>query len=69
MGKKYLLIAESDPDLRQQLASELADMTQMIVVQSSDGIQAFQKARNQKFDVILSEYKLAKISDKQIIDA
>lgn len=69
MAKKYLLIAEGDEEMRQQMVNELGDMTQMIIVQSSDGVQAFQKARNQKFDVILTEFKLNKISEKQIIEA
>jgi chemotaxis protein CheX len=69
MAKKYLLIAEGDEEIRQQMVNELGDMTQMIIVQSSDGVQAFQKARNQKFDVILTEFKLNKITEKQIIEA
>ena len=69
MAKKYLLIAEGDEELRQQLVAELGELTKMIVVQAADGIQAFQKARNQKFDVILSSYKLNKLSEKQVIAA
>lgn len=69
MAKKYLLIAEGDEELRQQMINELADLTQMIVVHSADGIQAFQKARNQRFDVILTEFKMGKITEKQLIDA
>lgn len=69
MAKKYLLIADGDEELRQQLVNELTDITQMIALGSADGIQAFQKTRNQRFDVILTEYKLNKITGKQIIDA
>jgi chemotaxis protein CheX len=69
MGRRYLLIVEDEEELRLQLASELEDLTQMIVVQAGDGVQAFQKTRNQKFDVILTDFNLPKLSGKQLIDA
>ncbi|MBT4792848.1 MAG: response regulator [Halobacteriovoraceae bacterium] len=69
MARKFLLIAEADEEMRQQLTTELEDLTQMIVVAAGDGIQAFQKTRNQKFDVILTDFKLAKITELQLITA
>ena len=30
MSKKYLLIVENDDEMRQQLVTELTDMTQMV---------------------------------------
>lgn len=69
MAKKYLLIADGDEELRQKLVAELSDLTQMIIVQAADGVQAFQKARNQKFDVILTSYNLAKLDGKQCLEA
>jgi chemotaxis protein CheX len=69
MARKYLLIVEDEEELRLQLVNELEDLTQMIVVQASDGVQAFQKTRNQKFDVILTDFKMPKLSGKQLIDA
>ena len=69
MSKKCLLIAEGDEELRQEMIKELGDMTGMIIVEASDGVQAFQKTRNQKFDVILSEFELKKITQEQLINS
>lgn len=67
--KKTLLIVEPDEEIRTQLASELADLTQMLVIQARDGIQAYQKARNQAFNVILTEYNTPKLNGAELIAA
>jgi chemotaxis protein CheX len=69
MSKKHLLIVEADDELRQLLATELADLTQMVIVQARDGVQAYQKARNQKFDVVITDFELPKISGAEFIAA
>jgi len=69
LNKKYLLIVEAEDELREQLVKELTDLTQMIVVSASDGVQAYQKSRNQKFAVVLTDFKLPKISGDQLIAA
>lgn len=69
MSKKFLLIVEPENELRQMLATELLDLTQMVIVQAADGVMAYQKARNQKFDVVLTDFKLAKISGAEFIAA
>ncbi len=69
MARKYLLLVEDESELRAQLAQELEDLTQMVIVQAGDGVEAFQKTRNQKFDVILTDFKLPKISGAQLIEA
>ncbi len=46
MSRKTLLIIEPDEELRQVLARELSDLTQMLVIQAQDGTMAYQKARN-----------------------
>ncbi len=69
MARKYLLIVEQDEELRQQLVSELEDLTQMIIVSASDGVQAYQKTRNQKFDVIVTDFTVPKLAGTQLINA
>lgn len=69
MSKKYLLVVDKDDEIRQQLAAELVDLTQMVVIQAADGVQAYQKARNQKFDVVITELDLPKIGGDQLIAA
>ncbi len=69
MSRKYLLIVEPDEELRIHLVNELEDLTQMIVIPAADGVQAYQKTRNQKFDVVLAEFNVPKISGLQLINA
>jgi chemotaxis protein CheX len=69
MSKKFLLLVEGDDELRQILANELSDLTQMVVVQAGDGVQAYQKARNQNFDIVLTDFKLAKLTGSEFIAA
>ncbi len=69
MTRKYLLIVEEKDDIRQLMAEELEELTQMVIVEAADGVQAFQKSINQKFDVILTEFKIPKISGPQLVEA
>jgi chemotaxis protein CheX len=65
--KKTLLIVEPDDDIRSKLAQELSDLTQMLVIQARDGLQAYQKTRNQPFDVILTEFNTSKLGGPELI--
>jgi chemotaxis protein CheX len=67
--KQTLLIIEPDEDVRQQLAVELSDLTQMLVIQARDGLQAYQKTRNQAFNIILTEFNTSKLSGTELIAA
>ncbi len=69
MPKKYLLIVDNDDEVRQQLVNELTNLTQMIVVSASDGVQAYQKTKNQSFDVVITDFNLPKISGVQLVAA
>jgi chemotaxis protein CheX len=69
MTKKTLLLAENDADMMQSTYSELKDNVNMSIIQATDGIQAFQKTRNQTFDVILTNWILPKISGRELIDS
>lgn len=60
---------ENDEEIREKLIEELESSTQMVVVPAADGVQAYQKTRNQKFDVILTEFFAPKLSEQQLIAA
>lgn len=67
--RKTLLIVEADDEIRQTVASELADLTQMIVIQAKDGVQAYQKGRNQSFDLVLTDFDIPRMKGDQLIAA
>jgi len=66
---KTLLIVEPDADIRTQLAVELREKLSMIIIQAADGLQAYQKARNQTFDVIITEFTTSKLDGAELIAA
>lgn len=67
--RKTLLIVEPEDEARQKLATELSDLTQMIVIQARDGVQAYQKARNQAFDLIMTDFDIPKLKGDQLVAA
>lgn len=69
MSRKTLLIVEPDDETRQALATELSDLTQMLVIQARDGVMAYQKARNQAFDLIMTDFDIPKLKGDQLIAA
>jgi len=68
MSKKFLLIIESEPNLREELSRKMDDGTNMVVVTAKDGVEAFQKTRNQKFHVIFTDYNVPKISSTELLE-
>lgn len=69
MSKKYILVVEDDDDLRPNLTQELSELTEFTVIEAKDGVQAYQKARNQKFEVILAEFEIKKLDGGQLVAA
>lgn len=69
MTQKNLLIIESDPQTRQRLETELNDFLQMNIIVATDGVQAYQKTKNQKFTAVLCEPNMVKIFGRQLLDA
>ena len=65
--KKTLLIIEPDEEKRAQLARELSELTQMLVIQAKDGVQAYQKMRNQSFDAVITELNTPKMTAPELI--
>lgn len=69
MSRKTLMIVDSDEKARATLAQELSDLTQMLVIQAIDGVMAYQKARNQAFDLILTGQDVPKLKGDQLVAA
>jgi chemotaxis protein CheX len=67
--KKNVLLIEDEEELLDTMAMELRDMTQMLIIKAKDGVQAYQKTRNQKFDVIITDWKMPKLMGRQLIDS
>lgn len=66
--KKTILLIHDDAQTLNDLASELSDLTQMISVRATDGVQACQKARNQKFDIIITKWIMPKVFGAELIN-
>ena len=56
-----ILLVVDDDTLRDTMAEELEKFTTMKIVKAKDGVQAYQKTRNQDFAAIVSEYNVKKL--------
>lgn len=62
-----ILLVVDDDSLRDTIAEELEKFTTMKVVKAKDGVQAYQKTRNQDFAAIVSEYNVKKLNGAQLL--
>lgn len=69
MNSSYILIAENDDDLRKTLSEELEKLTGLHPMEAKDGVQAYQKTRNQDFCAIVSDFDLKKLNGVQLVIA
>ncbi len=69
MEIKSILLVEDDPDLRSIMQSELEDLLGVRVVVAEDGAVAYRKARNQNFSLIVTDFKMPKVTGGQLISA
>ena len=61
------MIVIEDDILRENLSEELSKLTNLEPLLAKDGVEAYQKTRNQDFCVVLSEFNLKKLSGAQLI--
>lgn len=69
MTRKTILIVSDDDSSRSKMAQDLTDSTQMLYIQARDGVTAYQKARNQAFDLIICGQDIPKLKGDQLIAA
>jgi chemotaxis protein CheX len=69
MTRKTILIVSDDDSSRSKMAQDLTDSTQMLYIQARDGVTAYQKARNQAFDLIICGQEIPKLKGDQLIAA
>lgn len=65
--RKTLLVIEPNEDTRANFYQDIGEKTQMNVIFAQDGVMAYQKSRNQNFDVIVTEWVVPKIKELQLI--
>lgn len=62
-----ILLVVDDDSLRDTIAEELEKFTTMKILKAKDGVQAYQKTRNQDFAAIVSEYNVKKLNGAQLL--
>lgn len=60
---------EAEAELRNLIIEELEDLTPFRIIPAKDGYEAYQKARNQKFDAVLTDFKMPRVEGNQLINA
>ena len=69
MAEKKILIADDEAEIREILAEALGEIPEVIIMTASDGLDAFRKTRNQKFDLIITDFIMPKLSGSELISA
>lgn len=67
--RPHILIAEDDFNLGRMLKEDFEELLDTIVILAEDGSEAYRKARNQKFDAIVTDFKMPKVTGAQLISA
>lgn len=69
MAQKFALAVDDEPDLLEAYNDILSSLENVKVLTASDGMDAYRKARNQKFDIIITDYQMPKLNGVQMIKA
>jgi len=69
MAVKYALVVDDEVDLVEAYAEILKYVGDLKVLTAIDGMDAYRKARNQKFDLIITDYEMPKLNGVQMIKA
>ena len=67
--KKRVLLADDEADLITIMSTMLTTHGFYEIVTAKDGLEAYRKARNQKFDLICSDFKMPKLNGVELIGA
>ncbi len=68
-GHIKILCVDDEPVHLNLLKGELEDAIQAKVVTAEDGLLAFKKARNEKFDLIITDYRMPRLDGNDLITA
>lgn len=69
MAQKFALAVDDEPDLIEAYKDILETLPDVKILTASDGMDAYRKARNQKFDIIITDYQMPKLNGVQMIKA
>lgn len=69
MVNKKILIADDEAEIRNILAEDLKDIEETTIMTAVDGLDAYRKTRNQKFDLIITDFKMPKLTGSELISA
>jgi chemotaxis protein CheX len=67
MSLKYVLVVDDEPDLIDIYTEILSTLGPLKIITAVDGMDAYRKARNQKFELIITDYKMPKLNGVQLI--
>jgi chemotaxis protein CheX len=67
--RKRILLADDEEETIIILSAILSGHGFYEIVTANDGLEAYRKARNQKFDIICTDFKMPKLSGMELINA
>jgi len=69
MANKFALAVDDEPELVEAYTDILSEIVDLKTLTATDGMDAYRKARNQKFDIIITDYQMPKLNGVQLIKA
>lgn len=69
MAIKYILISDQTAQTRELLTNELKGIPESNIITAIDGLDARRKTRNQKFNLIITDFTMPKLSGVELITA
>jgi chemotaxis protein CheX len=62
-----ILIADDEPEILKNYVDIIGSRKDLTIVTAKDGLDAYQKARKQKFDLVITDMRMPKIDGAQLI--
>ena len=69
VDRKRVLISDEDEDTITMVSAILSGQGFYEIITANDGLEAYRKARNQKFDFICTDFKMSKLSGTELVNA
>lgn len=69
MAQKWILAADDEVEILSLYCEQLEPLPGVKLVTARDGAEAYKKSRLQKFDLIITDYRMPKLNGAQLISA
>jgi two-component system chemotaxis response regulator CheY len=66
---RKILIIDGNVEIRKQMSSLFTDTERFSVVEATNGVEAYQKSSRQEFDLVITDYEIARLKGLELVTA